>query len=79
LYPKKSRRRIISATRHGGRALRWDHLVPDFVSLSDALEHVPGKDRQIPPLASPGAKTGNIRMRFLKKSRGFDNFASPFP
>ena len=59
--------------------LRRHHMVPAFVPAGDVFEHVPGRDRQIPPLASPGAKAGNIRGRFLKKSRGFDNFASLFP
>ena len=47
--------------------LRGHHLVPGFVPRSDALDCVPRKDRQISPLASPGAKAGNIRGRFLKK------------
>ena len=29
------------------RYLRWDHFLPALVPAGDALEHVPGKDRQI--------------------------------
>src|SRR6267143_5969864 len=29
------------------RHLRWYHFIPAFVPTGDALEHVPGKDRQI--------------------------------
>src|SRR5438105_15199608 len=29
------------------RHLRWHHFIPALVPAGDALEHVPGKDRQI--------------------------------